>query len=457
MALALIVSMAATALHDVSRAFDVWYYHMPFAARLLGIVSPAEFVFHSANEARYCGYPLLGELLQGLLWRLTGLPTAANLVAFCSVPAVAVFLRIHFGVPMHTTALALLAIPLVQIHATSCYVDLPANCAAAVLVLVTLDAYVRRQCLPKSLLLLAFAAAAVAANMKTLLHPVVMVSLVLLVLRYLATQTDSRRFQALSAMLVLLPIVFITPLKNVMVHQNPYYPVQFSIAGHVFPGTEEPYVSSPTWLRDTARPLRFAASVLEIGTQPMTERHRWSIDQWTPTNDRGYRLGGFFGAYVIVQLILLVLASARDRSRFAIVSTIGFAALTVLTAIMPQSHELRYYIVWMIVLVSINLWRAARQGQVANLRMDLLSCLALAMVLHVTHAIYVYPCGVTFSELLHDETDEHQLAKSPGHAPVCVSREPFNILWAAPFHPPLHYVTTEAEHDADCAGGISIR
>ena len=33
LALALALSTFAAGLHDVSRAWDVWYYHLPFAAR----------------------------------------------------------------------------------------------------------------------------------------------------------------------------------------------------------------------------------------------------------------------------------------------------------------------------------------------------------------------------------------------------------------------------------------
>ena len=40
-AFGLAISIFAAALHDVSRAWDVWYYHLPFAARIWGIASAA--------------------------------------------------------------------------------------------------------------------------------------------------------------------------------------------------------------------------------------------------------------------------------------------------------------------------------------------------------------------------------------------------------------------------------
>ena len=456
-AFGLLISMLVAALHDVSQAWDVWYYHLPFGARLWGLVPQSDFIFTDENGARFSGFPLLGEWLQGLLWRLTRIPTAANLVAFSSVPAVAVFLRIRFGVPLHLTVVALLAIPLVQTHATSCYVDLPANSAVAVLVMLTLDAYARRTRLSMRTLLLAFCVAALAANMKCLLHPLIFTSLVLFGIRFLVLHRPARVGRPVLVMLVCLPVVFASPLKNLILHQNPYYPLRIAIAGHDLPGRELPYASSPMWLRDAPRPLRFAASVSEIGARPLSDRRRWTVDQWTPSNASGYRMGGFFGAYVLVQLIWLVVSSVRARSRETNVAAIGFASLTAIVALMPQSHELRYYMVWMIVLASINLWHAARHSSKVALALGYLSAAALAMVLVVTHAGYVYPSGLTFAELVQRNTDETQIAALPQHAVVCVAKAPYSLLWAAAFHPPRHYVVREAEHLRDCGDATQMR
>ncbi len=445
--------MLAAALHDASQAWDVWYYHLPFAARLWHLVPQSGFIFGTENEARYAGFPLFGEWLQGLLWRLTRLPTATNLVAFCSVPAVAALLRIRFAVPLSVAIVTLLAIPLVQIHATSSYVDLPANCAAAVLVLVTLEAYTKQTRISTRTLCLAFGVAAAAANMKTLLHPIVFITLVAFGIRLLVLERHSRLNRTLLLMLVWLPVVLANPLKNVLLHHNPYYPLRIAVAGHVLPGTEEPYASTPVWLKDTPRPVRFAASVLEIGVRPLTDHRRWTIDQWTPEDASGYRMGGYFGAYVVVHLIWLVAAWVRDRSRESNVAIIGFAALTVLVSFMPQSHELRYYMVWMITLVSINLWNATRRNSKELLALGCISSVALAIVLLVTQASYAYPSGLTFTGLVRERTDERRIAGLHENATVCMDQAPYNLLWAAVFHPPRHYVVREADHLQGCSPG----
>ncbi len=271
LAFGLVASTLVGALHDASQAWDVWYYHLPFAARLAGIVPSSLFVFDSANAARFQGFPLLGELLQGWLWRLTGRPESANLVAFSSVPLFALFLRCRFGVPIFLSILGLFAVPLVQLHMTSCYVDLPANTALAALILLTLEAYVRKDPPNLSAVALAVLAAAFSANSKMLLVPIVLTALTLFGLRALALyhrsmtlRTRTRKLVALGTAAFVLALVLATPLRNLVRQNNPVYPLDFSILGHHYAGTEEPYASSPNWLASSPRPLRFCG--LDTGT-----------------------------------------------------------------------------------------------------------------------------------------------------------------------------------------------
>ncbi len=446
----LLVSMAAAALHDVSRAWDVWYYHLPFAARLSGIVPASSFVFHAANQARYEGFPLLAELLQGLLWRLTGRIESANLVAFASVPLLAWFLRRRFGVPWEASVLALVAIPLVQTHATSCYVDLPANAAAAVLVLLAIEALASDRPVSARTLGLALISAAVAANTKSLLHPIVLVALLALSFCAVKRSPRPRAVRTVAVLALALPLVFATPLKNLVFHHNPYYPVRLEILGHTLPGPEEAYRYAPPWLEDSPRPVRFVCSLLEIGIRPFTSARRWTVDQWMPSDSTGSRLGGFFNAYVVLHLALLLHRLVRDRSRTVVVAAASFGVLTLLTSVMPQSHELRYYLYWMLVLVSLNLWLAQRAGSSRLLALP--SVVALGVVVAVTRGGYVYPSGASFAELEREQVNERTLAGVHDGEHVCVEREPWNLLWAAPLHPPHHYVAKEAEQPMDCDG-----
>lgn len=465
----LLLSMCVAALHDVSQSWDVWYYHLPFAARLAGVVNRDGYVFHAANEAHFAGFPLLGELLQGLLWRATGRVECSNLVAFAAVPLFAWFLRRRFAVPMHLGLLALLAIPLVQLHATSCYVDLPANAAASVVVLLAIQALAEPAPVSDKTLALALGATAVAANMRFQLHPLLLLSLLALGVRAIPprirelrggdapSRTRARRTFALVALA--LPLVFATPLKNAAMHHNPYYPERLHLFGIELPGLETPYSASPRWLAGAPRPVRFVSSLLELGVRPFTERRRWTIDQWMPDDSAGSRMGGFFNAYVVVSLALLAWRVARQKERAARVVGACFAALTALDAVMPQSHELRYYMHWMIVLVSLNLWLAcrapsgdAKRAGLGPRGVGVMSALALGVVLAVTRCGYAYASGSTFAEVLREEVDPALLATIQDGEKVCVKREPWVLLWAPEFHPPKRYTMKEAQSAEDCAG-----
>jgi hypothetical protein len=455
LALLLLASMLVTALHDESQAWDVAYYHTPFAGRLVGLLPPSEYLFHAANEARFHGFALLGELLQGVLWRITGRPESANLVAFACVPLLAWFLARRMGVAWHLTVLSLLAIPLVHTHATSAYVDLPGNTAASVLVLLVLDAYASERAVAPGTLLLALLMAAIAANIKPMLHPVVVLSLAALGVR--VAQTVKRAPPSPGAkrrLLVLamaLPLVFATPLKNAVFHHNPYYPMKLTLLGQALPGAEDPYSSSPVWLEAAPRPVRFACSLLEMGLPPLRDPRRWTVDQWMPPDAAGYRMGGFFHGYVLAHLALLAWRVWRDRSRVVRVAAVGFSALTIVTSLLPQSHELRYYMSWMIVLVAINLWLASRPGG-KSATLGLLATAALGAVLVATRGVYVYPSGSTFDELVREKVDARALAGIGDGERVCVEREPFDVLWAPMFHRPRRYAVQEAEEDTDCRG-----
>ena len=470
-ALLVLLPMLGAALHDMSRAWDVGYYHLPFAARLGGIVGRDEYVFHRMNQARYDGFPLLGELLQGLCWKLTGRPETVNVPAFLSVPAFAWFLKRRYEVPLRLGIVGLLAIPLVHVHATSAYVDLPANVAAAVCVLLAIEVWSKTAAPSHGAIGLAITAAAISANIKFQTHPILVVALFAIGVRVVVAQRQGvaeAKWQAL-ALFLSLPIVFGTPLRNLWVFHNPFYPVELRFFGHVLPGADTPYSSSPAWLEAAPRPIRFVASLLELRIRPFSSRRRWTVDQWMDDDD-GSRVGGFFNAYVVALVVLLTIhVVRRSNERRVRAFGAGFAILTAVTSVLPQSHELRYYLVWMLVLVGLALslaeWGEAQPsialgGRLPRMASLLTSgrfvgCVALAalgVVLAVTRAGYAYPSGSTLAEIVVEEVGpQGVLGVGPGER-VCTRREPWALLWAAPFHRPLRYVLKESQELGDCQG-----
>jgi hypothetical protein len=115
---------------------------------------------------------------------------------------------------------------------------------------------------------------------------------------------------------------------------------------------------------------------------------------------------------------------------------------------------------WMIVLVATNLRLACRDGaRPSELRgLAVTGALALGVVLAVTRGAYAYPSGSTFTDLVGEKTSEDVLRGVPDGARICIAREPYDLLWAAPFHGARRYVVVEAEPtgDSDCANARKL-
>jgi hypothetical protein len=443
----LMLSLCIACWHDTSKAWDVWYYHLPFAGRLVGMVDPAAFSFGALNQARFEGFPLFGELVQGLLWRITGRPECASFAAFAALPLLAWLLRRLFAVPPHLTVLALLAIPLVQVHATGCYVDLPANAWVTMLALLGYRQVVAREAPSVRALLLGSALAVAAANTKFQLVPVVLVASAVLVVT--ALRRDEGRRMRLLVIAVALPFVFATPIKNVIRHGNPVWPVELHVLGTSLPHNEGAYASSPDWLENVPRPLRWGASVLELGLHPIASHDRWSIDQWTPPSEPGYRMGGFFGAYAVVNVLALALAVFVRRTREAKIAALFAGGATVVASLMPQSHELRYYLFWMLLLVALNLVVWSRERRLGT---SVVALAALAIVTWSTGGTYLYASGDSFAKLTSDKVDHAALERIEPGERVCITRQPWTFLYAAQFHPEKRYSVQEAATPDECAG-----
>lgn len=443
--------MARAAAHDVSQAWDSGYYHLPFAARLGGVLSPAEYAFGTENQARFAGFPLLGELFQGLLWRLSGRPQGANFVALLSVPLLALGVRRlsletaddpKRAAPWSVVVLASLGIPLVMMHATSTYVDLPASAALALafcrVVLPPTKKLLRTREVLGTMVLLA-----VSANMRLQHLPLAALVIVILAVRYAASEAPRPR-GAVALAVALMPVVFFTPLKNLWLRGNPVYPVELAILGHALPFVETRYSSSPTWLTHAPQPLRWLLSILEVGLPPFTDPRRYSIDQWTPPDHTGYRMGGALGLGMVSLFALFVYSTYKHTARRRIFASFG--AFTVLTALMPQSHELRYTLYWPLALtvlaVSLGHARAPRLTTAAS--MALAGCVIL-----LTRGAWIAPGGSTFPELLARKVDHTRIQATPDGATLCVASPPWNLLYAAKFHG-RNYSVREAEADGSC-------
>jgi hypothetical protein len=360
-ALTIAILIFLKAFIDLDTNYDVGWYHLPFAARIWGIVPAQSFSSENIVEYRYAGFPLLTHFFQGLLWKLSGRVQATNLVGYLSLIIYFLTLRSFFQVPLYLSAIAIFAIPAVLTHASTSFVDLPGNIGVTVLMMMIYRFFSQSQLPSKQELLLAFLGAAMAANTKPQLQPLIFVlfwvtGIRLLWLYFKYTAAGKRRLWLTVPLAAIASIlIFATPIKNVALYGNPFYPIKIQVAGIVLN-----HELTPDTYAEGNRPQKWLQSILEINTP------RWSTDQWNGGDNKNLdRAGGFFGAYVVFNLLLLLGLTIREqilnsksvekKSRNATTALIMFLLVSLIPANFPQSHELRYFMFWMITLVSLNL------------------------------------------------------------------------------------------------------
>lgn len=361
-AISLTTSIFLKAIFDIDINYDPGWYHMPFAARLGGIIPREMFIGDEKwFEPRFDGFPLLAHFLQGFFWKTTGRIQSTNLVSFLSILGYFFFLKVWFKIPLYLSAIALFSIPLVLTHASTSFVDLLGNVGTSILVMMTYSFYKNKQLPNIKELLIAFIGAAIAANTKTQLQPLVFFILIFTSVRlcwlYWQQKLPTKQIlKTISLALLATVIIFATPVKNIVLHANPLYPIKIEVAGIVLN-----HKLSPGAYEGGNRQLNWVQSVLEINAP-----YNWTADQWSEDFNRSRR-GGFFGAYVIFNLLLLIGFFIRelfqnkqlpksDRHREAKFAIFTALAMSIVPLNFPQSHELRYFMYWMICLVSLNLY-----------------------------------------------------------------------------------------------------
>lgn len=472
-ALLLLVLLLLRAILTVDPYYDSFAYHLPFAARLAGLCPASCYQMGPYLEAVYDGFPKLFHLLQGLVWRLTGRAQAVDLLNLGTLLLFCLFLARWFRVPAAWTFCALLAVPLIQIHATSSYIDLPVNlvAAAAVLSLMALARAPDTAGWPTVIVL--GACLVFAANSKPQMLLVAgAVALVFAAITTISLATGRRLgpfvprrggWVAFACVLAVLAAGMSAQLVgNAVAHANPLYPFRIAPLGLDGPidALAVPGDSLAEAWRPVPAPLRWLISVLEVGAYD----HRavpWTVDQgycetalawddcWRIPGP-SFHMGGYFAPYVLGLLGFLGwrIAATPASGRLALGAT--FAGSTLLAACLPRSHELRYYLFWVIVLTALCLISVfdRTEGRARAAAGGILSAIvlvALASVLLMTQARYVAPLGETVDSILATREVREQVTAIPDEAVVCVdpSWQPFTFLFAPVFHPGRSYAVLD--------------
>ena len=465
-ALVLVTSVFLKAIIDVDNNYDPGWYHLPFAGRLGGILPSSMFIGDEKwFEPRFDGFPLLAHFLQGVLWRITGRMQSTNLVSFFSVIGYLFFLRKLFKVPFYLSTIALFSIPLVLTHASTSFVDLLGNIGTSMLVLMTYRFYKNRELPAIQELFIAFMGAAIAANTKTQLQPLVFVILLVTAIRLCWLMWGHKI--AVKQLTKIVPIailasliIFATPVKNTVLYGNPLYPIKVEVAGIILN-----HKLSPEAYEEGNRQRNWVESVLEVKAP-----FYWTPDQWSTEVERSRR-GGFFGAYVVFNLLLMLLFLVReliqnkslpkgDRANEAKYAVLTAIAMSIVPLNFPQSHELRYFMYWMICLVSLNLYLVSlpknKQMWSKWLQpkyMGLVFAVFLTIVIVKTDAFYVKPDFISQDWYVEFGTKQAYLDQIKPNEKVClmamhmgedieespVAALKYAFAYSSYFHPEIDY------------------
>lgn len=331
--------------------FDTFFYHLPFAALRGGVVVP--FDMNDTVRAQFDGFPPLPDLVQGVLWRITGSVNATGVVNFL---AFAVFLAYSHKVlraPFWLVALISLTAPLILIHTSVDYVDLFANAWLAMGVSSIMFAYLFPERRSRAVVIGGLAGLTLAAWSKYTVVPIVIVAFVILAVMVLRSTAGFRltRRQAAAVFLVFAVLASVPYVKNLAVYGNPFWPLRVPLVGSLFPYIADPAalhdgqpIDRPPQLKDAPQLQVFVESLFET-RNPLRypDRPRWILDQfqWPPAT--AHRMGGFWGIGTVIFLVLTAGMLIAYRRRAGIIMTVSGVAFLCFVGVLPQSNELRYF------------------------------------------------------------------------------------------------------------------
>ena len=451
-------SLFLVAFFDGDGGGDAFMYHIPFAARIWGIIPPEQYTFEFFTEHRYLGFPLIAHWFQGLFWTLFRRPEATNLTAYFSLIILVAYLKIYLKLPFYLATLPLLATPMVHIHATRSYVDLLGNVLVAILILTLYLLYSNKKSLDGVSLTIILASAAGAANSKHLLVPVVAFILIFVIYQlfrvyYFQVQNPQQKLLNLTKIILLgilaCVLIFATQVKNTILYRNPFYPVEVSIMGQVLNHTEPQSNYMNPELRKLLPPVRWLKSALEIDAFDQRRPTPWTLAMdFVPLDDPKYGVGGYFGGYFVFNVILFIYLCWKHRTHETKVAIALMLIMTLMTWALPQSYELRFYMYWMIVFVSLNSYLLCEYNSLNTTKVlkpqyfGLVALVFMVIFIDKTAKSFTVPQFHSLAYKIENAgwIDSKLMQQFKEGDKIClVNKSPFAFLYNSYFHPPQNY------------------
>jgi hypothetical protein len=463
---------------DFDTAWDSLAYHLPFAALRVGIVSPQQYHLSHWMAGIYDSFPVLPDYLQGVLWRLTSRPQAANLLNLIGLLCLTIFFRLRYRIPAEYILVGLFSLPVVLIQSTSSYNDLFANSFLTILLFVMFDAWDGPGRFSVGQGIISSLCFAVVLNSKLQLLPIatgaaIALCAIVYLLRsrftaakkQLKSYTRPERFVIFAAIVFGVGAAFYNYVKNWILFRNPFSPVGLNIGPiHLTGQFDNSHIAAePAYLSGSLQSIRWILSVLEYrsfeGRNPLWTNAQGDL----PISSPAMRMGGYFAVFVLLNLFLFVALQWKTRQRFGWKPIAFMATLSLATSVLPDSQELRYYMYWIISLVVMNLIMANHGFNSKNRRIlrTIIASISLSCMLFVFLATgfrYVQPLHVDTPSVVRGIGVDKELSNMgihPNEAICVLGKNRFTFLYSPYFNPNLesrlHYKIVEGYVQEDCS------
>ncbi|MGI0479759.1 hypothetical protein ACN4EE_03105 [Geminocystis sp. CENA526] len=436
---------------------DSWMYQLPFAARFWGLVSPEQYIFEAEREPFYNTTTMLPNILQGFFWYLLGKnrPQGANLLSFFSLIGYFIFIKYYLKIPYYLSVIAILAVPLIHIASTASYVDLFTNIGFSIVLIITYLLFIKEDFINYKNISMFILGGFIAGNSKYLLVPPLALVMAFVFARILwlifYRFNPTNRLKNIAILLITTAvanvIMFLTSIKNIIVYQNPFYPLKISIFGYEL---NHIIVPSGDYMSDKIEAMsplqRWLFSLLEIGAFDERRPWHWTIAMdYVPLDADTFGMGGYFAFYVVFNVVLFawLCRQKNPETRIALWLVI---IMSLVTPFLPFAYQLRYYMYWIMVLITLNLYLLIQQYEITKnrwLKPQNYAYIAMAVMMiftTLTRWDYTYPNTMSLEKFMIDRVDQDVITMLEEKKEAClVGFTPLTFLYNSAFHEGKNY------------------
>ena len=364
----LLLLLFLSAITRLDSAWDSLAYHLPFAARQAGIISPDELMISQFLEQLYQGVPILAETLQGYLWRITGWITATNLISWGSLVIFIVVAALRLDLSFWKLTLLSLSVPLILLQSITSYNDLINGCFIA-LGIVGLFAAVKNDSYNLRNYFFTLFPIMLSTNVKYQALPVGLFYTIIVIFVFLWKNWNrlilNKRPSNFLISFILITVFLgavggFTLFKNFYFHHNPVYPLPLKIGPIEFPSNYtdlEFDVSMSEKLKDLPRFQIYLISLSEIYLWTDNNGQLWGIGGMPGSLSENifFKLGGFFVANLILWSIFLLTVFSYNPSKKKNFYFIVLITSFLFVGFLPSSGLLRYWLFLPLVFILVVL------------------------------------------------------------------------------------------------------